>query len=162
MPLPCPGGYIYVTRGILPLMQTEDELAGVMAHEIIHVMQRHSVKQLQKGMLTGLLKVPGNALNAVTGTNIGNVLNAPIEIATGSFMAKYSRGHEKEADDFGIQLAASAGYKTDALWQMHSKDFRKRLKYLQAKQRSIIISVITPTLLHGFPTFGTQPTCTNL
>jgi len=40
-----PGGYIYVTRGILPLMQTEDELAGVMAHEIIHVMQRHSVKQ---------------------------------------------------------------------------------------------------------------------
>lgn len=110
-----PGGYIYVTRGILPLMQTEDELAGVMAHEIIHVMQRHSVKQLQKGMLTGLLKVPGKALNAVTGTNIGNVLNAPIEIATGSFMAKYSRGHEKEADDFGIQLAASAGYKTDAL-----------------------------------------------
>lgn len=110
-----PGGYIYVTRGILPLMQTEDELAGVMAHEIIHVMQRHSVKQMQKGMLTGLLKVPGNALSAVTGTNIGNVLNAPIEIATGGFMAKYSRGHEKEADDFGIQLAASAGYKTDAL-----------------------------------------------
>lgn len=110
-----PGGYIYVTRGILPLMQTEDELAGVMAHEIIHVMQRHSVKQLQKGVLTGLLKVPGKALNAVTGTNLGNVLNAPIELATGTFMAKYSRGHEKEADDFGIQLAASAGYKTDAL-----------------------------------------------
>lgn len=110
-----PGGYIYVTRGILPLMQTEDELAGVLAHEIIHVMQRHSVKQLQKGMLTGLLKVPGKALNAVTGTNIGNVLNAPIEIATGGFMAKYGRVHEKEADDFGIQLAASAGYKTSAL-----------------------------------------------
>ena len=110
-----PGGYIYVTRGILPLMQTEDELAGVIAHEIIHVMQRHSVKQLQKGALTGLLKVPGNAVNAVTKSNIGNVLNAPIELATGGFMAKYSRGHEKEADDFGIQLAASAGYKTDAL-----------------------------------------------
>ena len=41
-----PGGYIYVTRGILPIINTEDELAGVMAHEIIHVMQRHSVKQM--------------------------------------------------------------------------------------------------------------------
>lgn len=110
-----PGGYIYVTRGILPLLQTEDELAGVMAHEIIHVMQRHSVKQLKKGAVTNLLKVPGNVLNAVTGTKIGNVLNAPIGIVTSGYIAKYGRGHEKEADDFGIQLAASAGYKTDAL-----------------------------------------------
>lgn len=110
-----PGGYIYVTRGILPLLQTEDELAGIMAHEIIHVMQRHSVKQLKKGAVTNLLKVPGNVLNAVTGTKIGNILNTPIGIATSGYIAKYGRGHEKESDDFGIQLAASAGYKTDAL-----------------------------------------------
>jgi len=110
-----PGGYIYVTRGILPLIQTEDELAGVMAHEIIHVMQRHSVKQMKKQAYIGILKVPGNLINAVTGTHLGSIINAPISLATGSFIAKYSRGHEKEADDFGIQLAASAGYKTDAL-----------------------------------------------
>jgi predicted Zn-dependent protease len=110
-----PGGYIYVTRGILPVINTEDELAGIMAHEIIHVMQRHSVKQMKKGILTGILTLPGNVLNSVTGTKIGNVLNAPINLTTGVFIAKYSRGHEKEADEFGIQLAASAGYKTDAL-----------------------------------------------
>lgn len=110
-----PGGYIYVTRGILPLLQTEDELAGVMAHEIIHVMQRHSVKQIQKSMLTGILKLPGNLINSVTGTQLGNILNTPIGLVTGSYIAKYSRGHESESDKFGIQLAASAGYKTDAL-----------------------------------------------
>jgi len=110
-----PGGYIYVTRGILPLLQTEDELAGIMAHEIIHVMQRHSVKQMQKSMLTGVLKLPGNLINAATGTQLGNILNAPVNLATGSYIAKYSRGHESESDKFGIQLAASAGYKTDAL-----------------------------------------------
>jgi len=110
-----PGGYIYVTRGILILLQSEDELAGIMAHEIIHVTQRHSVKQLQKGLISGLLKVPGNAVNAITGTKIGNVINAPIDFSTKAFIAKYSRGHETEADSYGIQLAASAGYKTDAL-----------------------------------------------
>lgn len=110
-----PGGYIYVTRGILPIINSEDELAGIMAHEIIHVTQRHSVKQMKKGIISGILTIPGNLLNTVTGTKIGNVLNAPINLTTGAFIAKYSRGHEKEADEFGIQLAASAGYKTDAL-----------------------------------------------
>ncbi len=110
-----PGGYIYVTRGILPIINTEDELAGILAHEIIHVTQRHSVKQMKKGLLTGLLKLPGNFINSVTGTHLGNIINAPIDFTTKAFISKYSRGHETEADKFGIQLAASAGYKTDAL-----------------------------------------------
>lgn len=110
-----PGGYIYVTRGILLIINTEDELAGIMAHEIIHVMQRHSIKQMKKGIVTDLIQIPGNVVNTVTGTNLGNVINTPISVTTGAFIAKYSRGHESEADKFGIQLAASAGYKTDAL-----------------------------------------------
>lgn len=110
-----PGGYIYVTRGILPLIQTEDELAGIMAHEIIHVMQRHSVKQMKKGIVPGLLKLPGNLINTVTGTQVGNILNAPIELTSKAFISKYSRGHESEADRFGVQLTASAGYQPAAL-----------------------------------------------
>ena len=54
-----PGGYVYVTRGIIPLIQTEDELAGIMAHEIIHVTERHSVKQMKKGVIGGVLQLPG-------------------------------------------------------------------------------------------------------
>ncbi len=110
-----PGGYVYVTRGILPLVQTEDELAGIMAHEIIHVTERHSIKQMKKGVVSSILKVPGNIINAVTGTQLGNVLNAPINLSQKAFIAQYSQKHEKDADLFGIQLAASAGYQTDAL-----------------------------------------------
>lgn len=110
-----PGGYIYVTRGILVLVQSEDELAGIMAHEIIHVTQRHSVKQMKKGVLPSILKIPGNLINAVTGTHLGNVINAPIELTSKAFISKYSRGHESEADRYGIQLAASAGYQPAAL-----------------------------------------------
>ncbi|MBL7861385.1 MAG: M48 family metalloprotease [Cyclobacteriaceae bacterium] len=110
-----PGGYIYVTRGILPIVQTEDELAGIIAHEIIHVMQRHSVKQMKKGIVPNLLKIPGNLINTVTGTQLGNVLNAPIELTSKAFIANYSRGHESEADRFGVQLTASAGYNPAAL-----------------------------------------------
>ncbi|HEX5169434.1 MAG TPA: M48 family metalloprotease [Cyclobacteriaceae bacterium] len=66
-----PGGYIYITRGILPLIQSEDELAGIMAHEIIHVVERHSVKQMNKGLIGGILQIPGNLINAVTGTRVG-------------------------------------------------------------------------------------------
>lgn len=110
-----PGGYVYVTRGILAILQTEDELAGVMAHEIIHVAQRHSVKQLRKGILPKILTIPGNVINKVTGTGIGNVLNIPIGITTGAAVARYSRSHEAESDAFGIQLAASAGYQPGAL-----------------------------------------------
>lgn len=110
-----PGGNIYLSRGIFSIIQTEDELAGIMAHEIIHIAQRHSIKQMKKSKVTDILKVPGNLLNAVTGTRIGNVLNTPVEFTTGAYHAKHSRGHETEADKFGLQLAASAGYKTDAL-----------------------------------------------
>lgn len=110
-----PGGYIYVTRGILPLIQTEDELAGIMAHEIVHVAERHSVKQMKKGLLGGILQIPGNLINAVTGTRLGNILNVPIALTSQAFISKYSRGHEKDADTYGIQLAAGAGYNPNAL-----------------------------------------------
>jgi predicted Zn-dependent protease len=110
-----PGGYIYVTRGILPLLQTEDELAAIMAHEIIHVTERHSVKQMRKGVIGGVLQLPGALINTVTGTQIGNILNTPVALSSRVFIAKYSRGHEKQADGGGVQLAASAGYDANAL-----------------------------------------------
>jgi len=110
-----PGGYVYVTRGILLLVQTEDELAGIMSHEIIHVMERHSIKQMKKGRLGGILQIPGNIVNVVTGTRLGNLINTPIAWSRQAFISKYSRGHEKEADSYGAKLAANAGYNPNAL-----------------------------------------------
>src|SRR5262245_66319685 len=55
-----PGGPVYVSRGLLALIDREDELACVLAHEIAHVTQRHSARQEHKGFLPGLLALPGN------------------------------------------------------------------------------------------------------
>jgi predicted Zn-dependent protease len=105
-----PGGYTYVTRGLLALINDESELAGVMAHEIIHVDKRHSVQQMNRsGILPGLLRLPGQIVGAFSPA-IGSLLLAPADITAAAFSANYSRSHEKESDKLGVVLAANAGY----------------------------------------------------
>ena len=110
-----PGGGIYVSRGLLALIKREDELAGVLAHEIAHVTQRHSAKQQRKGILPGLLSVPGNVVGNVVGENLGALINAPIDTVGGAWLSRYSRGQESESDRIGIRTAAQAGYEPTAL-----------------------------------------------
>ena len=110
-----PGGGIYVSRGLLALINREDELAGVLAHEIAHVTQRHSAKQQRKGILPGLLSVPGNVVGNVVGENLGALINAPIDTVGGAWLSSYSRGQESESDRIGIRTAAQAGYDPIAL-----------------------------------------------
>jgi predicted Zn-dependent protease len=110
-----PGGYIYVSRGLMALINTEDELAGILAHEIIHVTQRHHARQAQRTVLPGILTLPGRAIGKVVGQDIGNTINAPIEAAGGAYVASYGRDQESEADRLGMQLAARAGYDPAAL-----------------------------------------------
>ncbi len=109
-----PGGYIYISRGLLILINDEAELAGIIGHEIIHAHNRHSYKQKNRSIFPALLKLPGNIIG-VANENIGTLINAPIGIVTGLATAKYSRKHEYEADEFGLQLAAKAGYNPLAL-----------------------------------------------
>jgi predicted Zn-dependent protease len=113
-----PGGYVYISRGLLSLANSEDELAGVMGHEIIHVHERHSVRQSQKGILPRLLSVPGRIVGSVVSKNLGELLNAPVNLAGTVGLASYSRRQESEADRLGIKLAAEAGYDPKALAQM--------------------------------------------
>ncbi|MBK1879140.1 M48 family metalloprotease [Pelagicoccus mobilis] len=110
-----PGGYIYVTRGILSLVTNEDELACVMAHEIIHVTERHSVKQMRKSLFPRLLEVPGNIVGNVVHDDLGNLINAPISTSNKLLLSSYSRGHEKDSDMMGITLARKAGYDPTAM-----------------------------------------------
>ena len=109
-----PGGFIYVSRGLLAQMNDEAELAGVLAHEISHVTQRHHARQIGRSVGAGLFTLPGRAVGVVS-QNLGNLINAPIEAAGQVYLASYSRGQETEADAYGMRLAANAGYNPLAL-----------------------------------------------
>jgi predicted Zn-dependent protease len=110
-----PGGHIYVTRGLLALVNSEDELAGVVGHEIGHVAARHSVQKISKqGPFTALT----NVVAGVTGLVVplaGRIVGGIGELATGLVFAPYSREQEREADRVGQEITARAGWEPAAL-----------------------------------------------
>lgn len=96
-----PGGYIYVYTGIIKFLDSEDQLAGVMGHEIAHAALRHSTRQMTK--LYGL-----SALTAVvTGNSNPGMLE---QIALGLVSLKFSRSHETEADEYSVIYLCETGY----------------------------------------------------
>jgi predicted Zn-dependent protease len=99
-----PGGYVYVTRQLVALMNDEAELAFVMGHEVGHVAARHSQKREQRAGLVGL----GAALlGAVTGSNIvGQIAST----GGGLYTLSFSRDQEREADSLGVRYLARSGY----------------------------------------------------
>jgi len=110
-----PGGSIYISRGLLALVTSEDELAGVLGHEIAHVTERHSARQQRRGILPGLLEIPGNIVGGVVSKDLGNLINAPVKGITGINLSRYGRGQETDSDRIGTKSAASSGYDPLAL-----------------------------------------------
>ncbi len=110
-----PGGYIFVSRGLLALTNDEDELTNVIGHEIIHVSQRHTAQQLAKARVPGLLALPGAIVGSVVSESIGNLINLPILTVGAAYMAQHSRSDEFEADRLGQRLSAQTGYDPVAL-----------------------------------------------
>jgi predicted Zn-dependent protease len=115
-----PGGYIYVTRGLLALMNDEAELAGVLGHEVAHVAARHSRGRQNTQTRNTILGVLGQAIvGAVAGdSGIGQLLQRGIGTGAQLLTLGYSREQEREADTLGIQYLRSAGYDTAALASM--------------------------------------------
>ena len=99
-----PGGYLYITRQLLGLMNDEAELASVLGHEAGHIAARHSSERTRAGILSQILSV-GAAL-ATGSSQIGQLAG---QVGQGLFL-NYSRKQEFEADDFGVRYIASAGY----------------------------------------------------
>lgn len=100
-----PGGYVYLTRGIVAYMNNEAELAGVVGHEIGHITARHAVTQVSEEQLMGL----GLALGSVFSSRFRQ-MSSLAEMGLGILMLKYSRDHERQSDQLGIQYMAQAGY----------------------------------------------------
>lgn len=110
-----PGGYVYVSRGFLALTNNEDELAGVMGHEIVHVSRRHSAREMAKARVPTFFALPGVVVGGVISENLGNLLMAPAAIFGGGYLAFHSRQDEFESDQLGQKMAAEAGYDPAAL-----------------------------------------------
>jgi predicted Zn-dependent protease len=105
-----PGGYIYLTRGIMPFLQDEAELAGVLGHEIGHVTARHSAQQYsratgaQLGLVLGSIFVP--AVRQFGGL---------AEAGLGVLFLKYGRDDELQADALGVRYAAKTGWNPEGV-----------------------------------------------
>jgi predicted Zn-dependent protease len=107
-----PGGYVYVTRQLLGLMNDEAELASVLGHEVGHVAAQHGKKRQSAATRNSILGVLGQVLvGQVAGdSGFGNLLQRGIGTGAQLLTLKYSRTQEYEADDLGIAYLAKAGY----------------------------------------------------
>ena len=109
-----PGGYTYVTRGLLALANSEAELAGVIGHEIGHVTARHGARRHTAAMGASIVgSVLGTVLTGRTGID-PNVAGDLINFGGSAFLAGYSRSQEYEADDIGVRVLGRAGYLPEA------------------------------------------------
>lgn len=107
-----PGGHVYIHTGLIANADTANELAGVMAHEISHVVARHSTEQLSRQY--GLSMIAG----LVLGQNPGQLSQIAAQIVAGGALARFSREAEREADELGIRAMADAGYNPEGMASM--------------------------------------------
>jgi beta-barrel assembly-enhancing protease len=118
-----PGGKVFVSIGLVKRLKNESELAGVLAHEVAHVMQKHQVKAIQSARTSGALQgvaqsaaaekiaSTGAGQNALTGSLANAAAGEAIEfVKNGAFLRPLDKALEYEADRIGATLAARAGY----------------------------------------------------
>jgi beta-barrel assembly-enhancing protease len=105
-----PGGPMFLHRGMIEAAATDAQVAGVMAHELSHVVLRHGTVQATRGQKFQLGAIAGQVLGAIIGGKTGSVIAQGSELGLGAYFLKYGREFEREADLLGAQIMAAAGY----------------------------------------------------
>ena len=137
-----PGGYVYITRGLLALANTEAEVAGVLAHEIGHVVARHTARRHTSSVLAN---IGAGLLGVLTGSEGAAQLG---QFVGAGLLAQYSQGQEFESDQLGVRFMAEVGYNPRA-----QADLLSSLNREHDLQESIRGGKANP--LEGF--FATHP-----
>ncbi|HEY7501911.1 MAG TPA: M48 family metalloprotease [Vicinamibacterales bacterium] len=107
-----PGGYIHITKGLLGLMKNEAELAGVLAHEITHVTEKHTVNAIQK---SEGVSVASDEVGSGGGLARSLITKIAEKAYSDILNNRFSRGDENEADEKGVELANKVGYAPSGL-----------------------------------------------
>lgn len=105
-----PGGPMYVHTGLISAAENEAQLAGVLAHELSHVVLRHGTNQASKSQGIALIATLGGALAGGGGSMLGNLAQLGIGLGANSVLMKYSRNAESDADLLGMHTMAKSGY----------------------------------------------------
>ncbi|MFP5213989.1 MAG: M48 family metalloprotease [Acidobacteriota bacterium] len=143
-----PGGYIFVYRGLVEMMASEGELAGVLAHEIAHVQAHHLERRLKETTLVSLAAIAGIIAGVFLGMGTqgegGTALAMGSMAGAQSYQLKYSRENEEEADRLGLRYLCAAGYPP--------RDMASVMRKL--KQATWVSSSRTPSYLLTHPALG--------
>ena len=105
-----PGGPMFINRGMIDSAHSEGEVVGVMAHELSHVLLRHGTANATKAQGFQLGALAGMIAGAVVGGGVGSIISQGSQLGLGTWLLRYSRDYEKQADLLGVQIMARAGY----------------------------------------------------
>lgn len=139
-----PGGYVFVFSGMIMNLDNEAELAGVLAHELAHVTQRHVAGRMERAQYLTI----GSLMLAIAGIALGGGAAGPLAVTAAgagqSAMLNYSRLDESEADNIGLQYLRAAGYPPDGM----VGGFKK------LRKKSWLSGITVPTYISTHPAIG--------
>jgi len=133
-----PGGFVYVNRGLIERAATASELAGVLGHEIAHVLLRHSAERIEKAQKTN---IGVSLVCGLTSLCSSDAARVAINVGGAALFAKFSRKDEHEADSAAVGIVARAGYDPEGIATMFAS-------LLQAREQR-------PDIVAGW--FGSHP-----
>ncbi|MGE0816570.1 MAG: M48 family metallopeptidase [Vicinamibacterales bacterium] len=152
-----PGGPMFVNRGMFDAAEDEGEVIGVMAHELSHVLLRHGTANATKAQRFQIGAVAGAIAGAIIGGGWGEAIAQGSQFGLGTWLLKYSREYEKQADLLGVQIMARAGYdprhlahmfeaiqkesqgKTPPQWLSSHPDPGNRIQYINQEAAKVAI-----------------------
>src|SRR5205814_998794 len=105
-----PGGPMFVNRGMIEAAHSEGEVAGVMAHELSHVVLRHGTAQASQATPYEIGTLAGAVLGAIIGGRVGNIVAEGTRFGLGAAFLRFPREYERQADIEGSHIMARAGY----------------------------------------------------